>query len=209
MMFLTQSYQIKGSDTVLGCLSVGKGVFTMMFWLIVADEIVFWLLIILGLACRYFFKKKKLSVLLLTGTPVLDFLLLVFTYFDLRSGSPASFAHVLAAIYIGVSVAFGLGLIRWADRQFAYRFIGGAKPVKRKTFGRARALQERRGWYRHLLAWTIGSGLMAGLHLLADRPEATELFMSSILRWGIILVADFVISFSYTLFPKMESPKDV
>ncbi len=180
----------------------------MMFWLIVADEIGFWLLIISGLVCRYFFKKEKLSFWLLTGTPILDFLLLVFTYFDLRNGRPASFVHVLAAVYIGVSVAFGPSLIRWADRQFAYRFAGGAKPVKQKTFGRVRALQERRGWYRHLLAWTIGSGLMAALYLLGDRPEATELFNSSILRWGIILAADFVISFSYTLFPKTASSQD-
>lgn len=176
----------------------------MIFWLIIADEIGFWLLILSGLAARYLLKKKRLGLFLLAGTPVLDFLLLVFTFFDLRSGQPATFAHVLAAVYIGVSIAFGPSMIRWADRQFAYRFAGGPKPGKKDGFGRARALRERQGWYRHLFAWTISSGLMAAIHLLAGHPEETDLFLSWILRWGMVLAVDFIISFSYTVFPKKQ-----
>ncbi|RYM06664.1 hypothetical protein EWH99_02020 [Sporolactobacillus sp. THM7-7] len=174
----------------------------MIFWLIIADEIAFWLFISMGLVTRYIFIKKRLSFFLLACTPVLDFILLIFTFFDLKNGNPATFAHTLSAVYIGISIAFGSKMIQWADAQFAYRFAGGSKPEKEMIYGREKALRERHGWYRHLVAWVIGAGLMLAIHLFAGHPEETQSFLTWILRWAIILVIDFFISFSYTVFPK-------
>lgn len=176
----------------------------MIFWFIVADEIGFWVFIFLGLFTRYILKKDKLSLCFFACTPVLDLVLLIITFVDLRNGAPASFVHVLAAVYIGVSIAFGSPLIKWADAHFAYYFAKGPKPEKKAKFGKAGAKRERQGWYRHLLAWAIGSGLMLFIHYLAGHPNNTELLLKRALLWSLILAADFVFSFSYTLFPKKE-----
>ncbi|WP_010631753.1 2TM domain-containing protein [Sporolactobacillus vineae] len=176
----------------------------MIFWLIVADEAGFWLFIQLGLATRYIFKKEKLSLFFLACTPVLDLILLIATFVDLRNGGAAGLAHVLAAVYLGVSVAFGAQIIKWADGQFAYRFAGGTKPRKKNNFGKERAKRERQGWYRHLFAWAIGSGLMLMIHYFAGHPQNTEMFLWRALQWAFIVAIDFIYSFSYTLFPKKE-----
>lgn len=112
-----------------------EGLVFMISWiglLIIACEIGFWIFVISGLVARYIFMKKKLSSILLICTPLVDIILLVATYIDLLNGAVADFIHGLAAIYIGVSVAFGKQMIAWADRQFAYRFAGAPRPKKNK-----------------------------------------------------------------------------
>ncbi|MDI5788286.1 hypothetical protein PO124_07245 [Bacillus licheniformis] len=47
--------------------------------------------------------------------------------------------HGIAAVYIGVSIAFGSRMIKWADERFAYRFAGGPKPDKGPQYGREHA----------------------------------------------------------------------
>ncbi|RYL92648.1 hypothetical protein ABNN70_01950 [Sporolactobacillus sp. Y61] len=179
----------------------------MIYWFIIADEISFWLFILLGLITRYIMKKEKLSLFFFISTPFLDLLLLILTFFDLRSGHPASFAHALAAIYIGVSIAFGSQMVKWADVRFAHHFAGGPAPAKKPKFGKAHARWERQGWYRHLLAWFIGSGLMLVVYFLSGHPDQNEVLFKTARLWLIILAADFIISFSYTLFPKKDAQK--
>jgi hypothetical protein len=53
-------------------------------------------------------------------------ILLAATVVDLRSESVATFAHGLAAAYLGFSIAFGGVTIEWADGVFARRFTGGS-----------------------------------------------------------------------------------
>lgn len=102
-------------------------------------------------------------------------MLLGATVIDLLGGATAGVAHGLAAVYIGVSVAFGHRIIRWADVRFAHRFAGGPAPERPPRTGPAHARREREAWYRHLLAWTVGAALI-GLALLLvgdlDRTEA-------------------------------------
>ena len=87
-------------------------------WMIVACEVAFWIVIILGLAIRYIFKKNRLSIFFFALTPLIDLLLLVLTSYDLYRGATATIAHGIAAIYIGVSVAYGKSMINWADSRF-------------------------------------------------------------------------------------------
>ena len=54
---------------------------------------------------------------------------------DLRAGATADVFHGLAAIYVGVSVAFGHRMIRWADEHFAHRFAGGPPPKRPPKHG--------------------------------------------------------------------------
>ncbi|GGB44721.1 putative membrane protein YmcC [Lentibacillus populi] len=174
----------------------------MIGWLIIACEVGFWVFVLAGLITRYVFKMKKLGVLLLACTPIVDLLLLITTVIDLKNGAVATTMHGVAAIYIGVSVAFGHRMIKWADRWFQYLFTKGPKPNKRKKYGKEFAKMERVGWYHHLLAWIIGVGLLGAIILFIDNFAQTEALLQTIMLWSLVLVIDFAISFSYTVFPK-------
>ncbi|WP_090238180.1 hypothetical protein [Fictibacillus solisalsi] len=77
------------------------------------------------------------------------------------------------------------------------------KPEKVK-YGRDHARQEREGWLRHLLLWSIGCSLLGLMILLIGDPARTEVLARTIYLWSIVLADDFVISFSYTVWPKKE-----
>lgn len=177
--------------------------FGLIGWLIIACEIGFWFFVLAGLAARYILKKKKLGTILLICTPIVDLILLIATVLDLKNGANATIVHGIAAIYIGVSIAFGHQMIKWADERFSYRFGNGNKPVKIK-YGKAHARKERLGWIRHLLSWLIGGGILMGIILYIDDYSQTEQLMRTIQIWSIILVIDFIVSFSYTLFPRKQ-----
>src|SRR5918996_719589 len=118
--------------------------------LIIASEIAFWLVLLGGLATRYLLRRPRLGAALLLTTPLVDVALLAFTVIDLRGGATATAAHALAAVYIGVSVAFGHSIVGWADARFAHRFAGAPAPMRAPRSGRVHAANERRGWLRHL-----------------------------------------------------------
>lgn len=89
-------------------------------WMIVFCEIAFWVVIVLGLAVRYLFKQHTLGLLFLSLTPVIDLILLAATGVDLYRGASATAAHGIAAVYIGISIAYGKQMIQWADEKFQY-----------------------------------------------------------------------------------------
>jgi hypothetical protein len=179
-----------------------------MVALIVACEIGFWVLIALGLTARYPLKARRLGAALLLAVPGVDVVLLVATVLDLRSGSPADATHGLTAVYLGVSIAFGRQLLGWADGKFAHRFAGGPAPAPPPRTGRAHAARERRQWGRHLLAYGIAVVLLLGCTaLIGDVTRARPLW-SPMAPWAVVLVIDFVISFSYTLAPRRSAGGD-
>lgn len=94
----------------------------MIAWIITA-EIAFWIVIILGLICRYVLKMPKLSIFFFALTPVIDLLLVILTALDLKAGTSASISHGIAAIYIGVSIAYGKTIITWADEKIPTMFF--------------------------------------------------------------------------------------
>lgn len=174
----------------------------MIGYLIVAAEISFWALLLAGLVARYVFRRRRLGLVLLAMTPLVDVVLLTATFVDLRGGATATAWHALAAIYLGVSVAFGHRMIRWADQRFAHRFAGGPAPTGPPRAGAAHARHERQGWYLHVLAFVIGATLLAGGVLLVGDADRTAVLSSRIQWWAVVLAIDFVWSFSYTLWPR-------
>lgn len=181
----------------------------MIAYFIIGCEIAFWIFVAAGLSVRYLLGMKRLGVGLLMATPVIDLLLLVATVMDLQRGATASTVHGIAAIYIGVSIAFGHQMIAWADRYFLFWFKGGENPRSRKAYGREHASQERHGWFRHLAAYIIGSSFLLIMIWWIGDPARTEAFVNIVRVWGIILVIDFIISFSYTFWPKKMPAKKV
>lgn len=172
--------------------------------MIIACEIGFWLFVLAGLVCRYLLKLRRLGGVLLACTILVDAALLIFTAIDMRRGATAGFFHGLAGVYIGISVVFGKQMIRWADERFAHRFAGGPAPVPKPRYGVEHARYERKMWFKHLLAWMIGSALLAGLVLAVDDIERSRKLLQTIGRWAIVLGIDFLISFSYTIWPRKE-----
>ncbi len=173
-------------------------------WIIIACEVGFWIFVLAGLIARYVFNQRKLGNLLLICTPIVDLLLLVATVIDLKNGAVATTVHGIAAIYIGVSIAFGHRMIAWADVRFAYYFRNGPKPDKKKKYGSEYAKIEREGWFRHLLSWVIGSGIIFAIIYYIDNNPQTEQLFHIFRLWSIILIIDFLISFSYTVFPRQQ-----
>jgi hypothetical protein len=174
----------------------------MVGFLIVACEVLFWVMIVAGLFSRYIVNRKKLGAVLLLLTPIIDFALLVATAIDLQSGSEASFIHGLAAYYIGMTIAFGKKMIHWADERFAYKFANGPKPALKPKFGKEHAKHERQMFHRHLLGWVIGNALLCAMILLIGIGKQTEALVNVMSLWGVVLAIDFLISYSYTLFPR-------
>lgn len=170
--------------------------------LIILCEVLFWVFVIAGLFTRYTLHKKKLGGMLLLCSPIVDTMLLIFTFFNLKNGAEASFVHGLAAYYIGMSIAFGRPLIRWADQKFAYWFANGPKPIKR--YGRAHAENEVKAWMRHLLGFCIGCSIIVLMIKFVDDPERTLELGKLMKLWSLLLGIDFLVSFSYLFSPKKE-----
>lgn len=161
----------------------------MLVALIVGCEIAFWVILAAGLAARYLLRRARLGAALLICVPIVDLVLLVATVIDLAGGATAEFGHGLAAAYIGFSVAFGHGLIRWADEWFAHRFAGGPPPRRRPQHGWARVRWEWQELGKALLAGAVACALLgAAIAIVDDAGRTAELvdWMRGLL--GMVLI---------------------
>jgi hypothetical protein len=145
-----------------------------LYWLIIGCEISFWLALFLGLAVRYFLQRKRLSFFILLGMPALDVALLGVTALDLRSGTPANFAHGLAAAYVGFTVAFASIAVSWADQRFAHWFTNAPAPVKPPKHGWPALRYELLLWTRCLAAVVITLVLLVALIAYVNNDSATQ-----------------------------------
>ncbi|MFD9960860.1 hypothetical protein [Amycolatopsis sp. NPDC058986] len=152
---------------------------------IAAGEIAFWVFIVAGLVARYPLRLKRTGGVLLAMTPVIDVVVLVLTVVDLAGGAKANFVHGLAAVYLGFSVVFGPGMIRWADVRFAHRFAGGPPPPP-KPAGRERARKEWRDWGKCVLASAIAAVLLLAAILVIGTPEQVAPLWGWLPRLGVL-----------------------
>ena len=146
----------------------------LLYALIVACEVGFWVVLLVALAFRYLLRKERLSRALLFCLPLIDVLLLVFTAMDLRRGATATFAHGLAAAYVGFTVAFGGLAVKWADVRFAHRFAGGAPPIDAPSRGWSVVRYDINLWARCIVACVITVLLIETLVWFIGSPQATE-----------------------------------
>ncbi len=163
-----------------------------LYWLIVACEVMFWVAMIAGLAVRYLLRREGISRALLLSLPVIDILLLAFTALDLRAGNAATFAHGLATAYVGFTVAFGSIAVGWADSHFSHRFAAGPAPVKAPDRGWKAVRYDLQLWFRCIVAWVIALSLLSALIAYVGDGARTEplhlwfrVAFGSILFWFI------------------------
>lgn len=154
---------------------------------IIGCEVGFWILLVIGLALRYLARRPRAGAIVLLLIPVVDLILLGAAALDLHQGAEPGWGHSVAAIYLGVSVAFGHRMVSWADGHFAHRFAGGPKPVKPPKYGRAKAIREWQDFGRLLVAVGITIGCTLVLKGAAATPEqAAALTIPNI--WTVVLI---------------------
>ena len=149
---------------------------TILLTTIVACEIAFWLFLVVGLTCRYVLKWSRTSSFLLCSIPLIDMVLLAATVVDLRSGSVATFAHGLAAAYLGFTIAFGRVTVDWADGAFARRFSGGIAATKPPSYGLDLLVFELMWFGRCMLAVVVTILLSYLAIVVVDDAAKTEAF---------------------------------
>lgn len=146
----------------------------LLYALILACEVGFWVVLLVALAVRYLLERQRLSRALLLCLPLVDLLLLAFTAMDLRRGSTATFAHGLAAAYVGFTLAFGGMAVRWADAHFAHRFAAGPVPAKAPSGGWQAVRYDFHLWGRCIVACIITMALVEALVQFVGSGEATQ-----------------------------------
>lgn len=179
----------------------------MLLPVIIAAEIGFWVLLAAGLTARYLLGRRRSGAILLAAVPVVDLVLLVATVIDLSRGATADFTHGLAAAYIGVSLAFGHSMVRWADQRFAHRFAGGPPPWRPPSGGRARARYEWREFAKAALAWAVSCGLLLAAIAIVGDAERTEALEGWIVRLTLVLGIWALWPITHTLWPSKPAPQ--
>lgn len=148
-----------------------------MLYLIIACEILFWFLLAAGLTARYPLRLRTLGAALLLCVPLIDVVLLVTTVLHVRSGADPEIWHGLSAAYLGITVVYGHGIMRWADEKFAQRYEGKPKPPPRKLYGGEAIAEAWKDWFKFLLAYAISAALMVLLVVLAGTPEGVQMMV--------------------------------
>lgn len=106
---------------------------------------------------------------------------------------------VLAAIYSGISVAYGTRMVAWADIRFKHRFAGG--PAPERLSGSRHTMKCWRDVILTGLAVAIAAAILGVIVLLVDDAERTSALSGSFGILGIILAIDVVWALSYTIWP--------
>ncbi|MFD8198494.1 hypothetical protein ACWDTR_19855 [Streptomyces sp. NPDC003470] len=174
----------------------------MVVALIIACEVGFWVLLVLGLAARYLLKWRRTGVVLLLCEPLLELVLFAVTAIDLRNGAEPGWEHGLAALYIGYTVAYGHYTIRWLDGHAAHRLGGGPPPVKPPRHGRARAVHEGRLWLRTVLGAAVAWALLQGaVWYVGDEGDVSSL---RDFQWVVTRIVGIhgLIALTYAIWPK-------
>lgn len=172
----------------------------MLYIVILVCEFAFWAVLFTGLFVRYGLQKRKLSTVILVMTPLVDVVLLTVATVDLLNGGKANLAHVLAAIYLGYSVAYGKRHIGKLDQKFQIRYArkrGEPIPVFADSEKNLpKSVRERRSWFRLLGMYLILAGLMGGAILLTGDLSRTQAFNTPLTVWTFIIVIDGIVSFT-------------
>ncbi|KZN61242.1 hypothetical protein N478_04055 [Pseudoalteromonas luteoviolacea S4060-1] len=147
--------------------------FSIIYILILACEVAFWVLLFCGFAVRYLLDNKKFSLYILASVPLVDLFLLVFVMLDLKEGQSATFAHGLAAAYIGFTVAFGKQLITWADKVCESKFKG-TDYTETALIGWAAVIDDLKLWARCILAVAIIYTLLILITAFVSDPQKTQ-----------------------------------
>ncbi len=199
---------------------------------LITAEVIFWVSMISFITARYWFKLYKVSWLFFVLFILNDLWIAIMGYFDYIETGEFSNYQIIIVVILVYALTYGKtdmkrldGYIRrkvadWKGEQLApqtnYSSLYGAEHAK----------QERKDFLKHvifflslnLLFWIVFGFTEATTQLSDVETFVTYWFESDkallpytntsinqIVRvWSIVLVADGIISFSYTIFPKKK-----
>jgi hypothetical protein len=200
------------------------------FFLITA-EIIFWICAIAFLLLRYWFKLERLSMFIFVIFIVNDLWIAFLAFMDYRRTGEFSVFQIVILIFIVYALTFGksdfMKLDLFIKRQVA-KIRGETIPASEmpvQRYGLDLALYEWKQFVGHLFIFALLHIVFAFAFGLADQfntlqieqwlsiinnddnglPFNNEGINSVTKIWLIILIIDFVITLSYTVFPK-KSP---
>ncbi|MFI2258230.1 hypothetical protein OHU45_11470 [Streptomyces tubercidicus] len=180
----------------------------MIVALIIACEVGFWVLLVLGLALRYLARMPRTGAAVLLMEPLLELILLIVTAIDLKNGAPADWKHGLAAVYIGFTVAYGHYTIKWVDGHFLHRFAGGPPPVKPPRHGLARARHEGKLWLRTVAMAAVAAALLQiAIWYVGDSGDTRSLHEWQLNPLRIVSIHG-LIALSYLIWQKKSPEAD-
>lgn len=197
-------------------------------WLFaVIGEIIFFVFAGSFFIMRYWLRQMRASyvfVILLILNELFLALLAVYDY--IQTGKLSAFQIVTGIFYIYL-IFDGKKEFEKLDHYFKRKVASWkgetgpdyqkSKGVTKKKYGRAHAREERQGWYIHLLIFVIAqlvffntSGFegwqtlnlnhIAGSFQVYNNQQVNQ--VNAV--WGIVLIVDFIWSFSYTIWPKKK-----
>jgi hypothetical protein len=140
---------------------------------IVGCEISFWLFVAGGLLLRYRLHRPRAGLALLAAAPGTDVVLLILLAVSLGTGAIAGTTHGLAAVYLGVSVAFGRDLVAAADVR-----MGGPAAPRRSPWGE---------WFHVLTAGVISAAILLACVLAVGDPARTEALIGWLPNIGLVV----------------------
>lgn len=172
---------------------------------IVGCEVGFWVVLGGGLALRYLARASRSSTIVLLCVPVVDLVLLILVAIDLGRGTTATPVHGLAAVYLGVSVAFGHRMVAWADVRFAHRFAGGPAPIPVPKSGPDRVAWEWRTWGLLVVGAAVAAGTLLLLRYVVGTPEQTQALAERLPTVVVVVVIWFVVGPLWSTLKTRES----
>lgn len=169
---------------------------------ILVCEIGFWVFLALGLLARYPLNMPKLGMALFYATPLIDLLLLAFVMIHLRSGAEVHFMHGIAALYIGLSVAFGHLTIASMDRLYQRKVL--KRDVEIST-AKSPLAKEMNYFLRATVAMGIAAAVIALVVQLTGAIELEQWYG----RLVSVLVIWFILGPLWVLlFPKKSAVQE-
>jgi hypothetical protein len=117
-----------------------------------------------------------------------------------KTADDAEWAHGLAAVYLGTSIAYGQHMVRWADIRFAHRFAGGPAPVR--ATGSVYTVACWRDVARTLLAAAIAVLVLVCLIWLVGNAAQTVALQGWFRVALIICGVELLRAVRYTIWPR-------
>ncbi len=176
---------------------------------IIGAEIAFWVLLLGGLAVRYLLNARRASSVVLACVPLVDLVLVILVSVDLVRGAEAAQAHALAAVYLGLTVAFGHQIIGRVDAWFRYRFANGPKPMKPPEGSTSEVKAIWAEWLRVLLAAVIAAVCLF-IMIVVDSGTVPD-SVDSITKhafWGILRIIGIVAGIWFLAGPAFAGTGD-
>jgi hypothetical protein len=198
---------------------------------LILAEVIFWVSTLSFLIVRYWFNLKRLSTAFFVLFIVNDLWIATMGYFDYLKTGEFSAYQIIILIVIAYAFLYGKSDFQKLDgfiqrkvanwRGLPEPEIASVKPL----YGVEHAKQERKNFYGHLLIFSAVQVLFFFMFGLSEAVSSiqldtlfedwydqkeTDLFYkndtaNNVTRiWALILAIDFVISLSYTIFPKKE-----